>query len=377
MRKSFCYKLYSAKKNKLLHHKIDMAAQAYNYCLSLHKTYYRLFKKHLNKYKLQKYLTRVKKKHSFLNQLGSQAVQDITDRLQRSYELFYQNLKKNTKAAPPRFKKRIRYKSFTLKQAGYKFLEGNSLRIDKTTYKFFNSREIEGTVKTLTIKRDALGDIYIFLSCFVEKEKPNKTMTGKIAGFDFGLKTFLTSSEATEDIESPLFFKKSLKKIRKSNRSLSKKKRGSNNRKKALKCLFRSHKKILNQRKDYQFKLANELSDKYDILCFETLNINALKRKWGRKVSDLSFSSFLRILEYYCEKKGSKIIYIDPFYPSSKTCYHCNEKNEELTLKERDWICPYCSKKLMRDKNAARNIKRQGIVLWNRECKTYKKAIPA
>lgn len=135
MRKTFCYKLYSSKKNKILHKKIDLAAQIYNYCLSLHKTYYKIFKKHLNKFKLQEHLTKAKKRHSFLTLLGSQAIQDITDRLQRSYELFYRNLKHNKKARLPRFKKRIRYKSFTLKQAGYKLVTDNSIRIGKTTYK--------------------------------------------------------------------------------------------------------------------------------------------------------------------------------------------------------------------------------------------------
>ena len=203
-------------------------------------------------------------------------------------------------------------------------------------------------------------------------------MTGKKAGFDFGLKTFLTSSEDEKDINSPLFFKKELKKIKKLNKSLSKKKIASSNRRKALMNLFRVHKKISNQRKDFHFKLAKNLSEKYELLIFENLNIKALQKRYGRKILDLSFSNFLKILKNYEDKNGPKIIYIGRFYPSSKICYHCKKINENLNLKDRIWICPHCKRKILRDKNAAKNIKRQGIVLWYRERKTLKiRAIPA
>jgi putative transposase len=149
-------------------------------------------------------------------------------------------------------------------------------------------------------------------------------------------------------------------------------------RRKALMNLFRAHKKISNQRKDFHFKLAKNLSEKYDLLIFENLNIKALQKCYGRKILDLSFSNFLKILKSYEDKNGSKIIYIDRFYPSSKICYHCKKINENLNLKDRIWICPHCKRKILRDKNAAKNIKRQGIVLWYRERKTLKiRAIPA
>ncbi|NGX56425.1 MAG: hypothetical protein K1060chlam5_00665 [Candidatus Anoxychlamydiales bacterium] len=378
MRKTFCFKLYTSKKNKFLHNKIDIGSQIYNYCISLHKRYYRLYKKHLNKYQLQKHLTKAKKRYPDFKNFQSQALQDITDRIDRAYLLFFKNLKNKVKTSPPNFKKKKRYKSFTLKQAGYKLIAKNKILIDQKIYNFFASQEIDGVIKTLTIKRDPIGDLYIFFSVDVIEELENKTMSCKTAGFDFGLKTFLTSSEDEEDIKSPLFFKKTLKKIKKLNQSFSRKKRGSSNRKKALMNLFRVHKKIFNQRKDFHFKLAKDLSEKYVHLFFENLDIKALQKLYGRKISDLSFSNFLKILEYYQEKKGSKIIYIDRFYPSSKTCYHCNNINADLTLKDRTWICPHCKKTIMRDKNAARNIKRQGIVLWNRENKTRNsRAIPA
>jgi len=151
-----------------------------------------------------------------------------------------------------------------------------------------------------------------------------------------------------------------MKKIRKASKNLSRKERSSKNRNKARKNLARVHKKIANQRKDYQFKLAKHLAETYDALFFEDLNMKGMQKMWGRKVSDLSFSSFLSILEYYCEKTGSKIQKIDRFYPSSKTCHCCGHILKELSLEDREWSCPNCHSHHLRDVNAAKNIYRVG-----------------
>jgi putative transposase len=131
--------------------------------------------------------------------LGSQAIQDITDRLDKSYKLFFGNLKRKVRCSPPSFKSRHRYKSFTLKQAGYKIDQNeNEITINKSTYKYFNSRCFDGNVKTLTVKRNHKGDIYIIFS--VEQEMKLKVgfETGKMAGFDFGLTTFLMDSDGNK-----------------------------------------------------------------------------------------------------------------------------------------------------------------------------------
>ena len=148
-------------------------------------------------------------------------------------------------------------------------------------------------------------------------------MTGKSAGFDFGLKTFLTPSDDTKEIDAPLFFKQGVKEIKKASKALSSKKKGSNNRKKARLNLARVHKRIANQRRDYHFKTANQLAEKYDYLFFEDLHIKAMQMMWGRKISDLGFHNFLRIQEHCCKKSGSEIGYIDRFFPSSKLCHVC------------------------------------------------------
>ena len=186
--------------------------------------------------------------------------------------------------------------------------------------------------------------------------------TGNSVGFDFGLKTFLKGSDGYEE-QSPEFFKKSIKEVKKASKKVSKKKKDSTNRRKATLNLARVHKKIANQRLDFHFKLAKFLAEKHAIICIEDLNIKAIKRLWGRKISDLAFSEFVRILYYQCSKTGTIIAQIPRFYPSSKTCSNCGHLLEELDLKKREWICPISSKTHDRDLNAAINIHRVGMEL--------------
>ena len=182
-----------------------------------------------------------------------------------------------------------------------------------------------------------------------------KFTTGRIAGFDFGLKTFLTCSDGSK-IESPQFLKQSLNAIKKASRQHSKKLKGSANRERARKNLVRKHEHVTNQRRDWFWKLAHELTNKFDVLCFETLNLKGMQRLWGRKISDLAFGEFLQILEWIAKKKGKQLVFIDQWYPSTKTCSICGHVLEKLDLSVREWRCPSCQSVNGRDENAAKNI---------------------
>jgi putative transposase len=317
-----------------------------------------MFGKHLNGAKLQKHIAKLRKRNPQWQTLGSQSVQDICQRIEKSYQLFFKHNKKGVR--PPNFKKVKKYKSFTLKQAGYKFLSGNRIKIGKRVYQFWNSQPIEGKVKTVTVKRTPLGEL--FLTVVVDTPSPQeiKSETGQIAGFDFGLKSFLTCSEGFE-IQSPLFLKRSLKKIRKANKQLSRKEKGSRGRERTRKHLARCHEKVANQRRDWFWKLAHQLTDQFDTLYFETLNLKGMMRIWGRKVSDLALREFLDILEWVALKKGKQVVYRDQWFPSSKTCSHCGYVLEPLELKVREWDCPSCYTRHDRDLNAAKNLKTGGI----------------
>lgn len=354
--KTYKFKLYRHKKNKYLHYTINASASIYNHCIALHKRYYRMFGKHLNQYHLMKQIAKLRKRIKYWQQVGSQAVQDIVQRLEKAYKLFFKQHQKGTR--PPGFKKRRKYKSFTLKQAGYKFIEGNKIRISNRVFKFSLSREIVGKVKTLTIKRNCLGELFLLITTDYRPENI-PVVTGKIAGWDFGLKTFLTGSDGTV-IQSPLFFNQLRNQVKTANRSLSRRKKGSGNWYRAKDYLNRVYEKISNKRRDWFWKLAHQLTDLYDVLIFEDLNLNGMKRLWGRKVSDLSFATFLEILQAVAVSKGKTIHFLDRFYPSSKTCSHCGWVNQNLSLKQRAWDCPNCDTRLARDANAAINLCREG-----------------
>jgi len=317
-----------------------------------------MFKKHLSCAKLQAHIAKLRKRNPFWQLVGSQAVQDICQRIEKAYQLFFKHHKKGVR--PPNFKKVKKYKSFTLKQAGYKFLGGNRVKLGNRVYQFWKSREIEGTVKTVTIKRTPLGELFMIVVVDDAVEPQTKFETSRIAGFDFGLKTFLTCSEGFK-IESPQFLKQSLNAIQKASRELSRKVKGSNNREQARLNLCRKHEDIANRRRDWFWKLAHQLTNQFDVLCFETLNLKGMQRLWGRKVNDLAFREFMQLLEWVAKKKGKLIIYVWQWFPSSKTCSHCGHVLDELDLSVRRWRCPSCHAENDRDENASVNIKMAGI----------------
>jgi len=352
--KTLKFKLYNHKRNRYLKRTINVAGIIYNHCIALHKRYYRMFKKHLNCAKLQAHIAKLRNRKPQWKQVGSQAVQDICQRIEKAYQAFFERNQQGVK--PPGFKKVRRYKSFTLKQAGYKFLGGNRIKIGNRVFQFWKSREIEGKVKTVTIKRTPLGELFLVVVVDPVDEPQIKFETGRTAGFDFGLKTFLTCSEGFK-IESPLFFKQGINAIQQANRQLSSKVKGSRNREQARLSLCRKHEDIANQRRGWFWKLAHKLTDQFDVLYFETLNLKGMQKLWGRKIHDLAFREFLSILEWVAQKKGKQVVYRDPWFPSSKRCSKCGQVLESLDLKVREWCCPECHTWHDRDENAAKNIK--------------------
>ena len=359
--KTYKFKLYSNHGNVDLHKTIDGHAPVWNHCVAVQRRYYAIYGKYISKFRLINHISKLKRTKRFAhwNQLPSQAIQDVAARIDKGYKAMFEALAKGKSWGRPRFKPRRKYKSFTLLQAGWKILSSNKIRIGKRIYQYFKSRDIEGNPKRCTIKRDAIGDIYLCILTDHEDGDLNRVMTGKIAGFDFGLKTYLTGADYN-DIESPQFFKRSAKQIKRANRKHSRKKKRGRNRERARLNLARKHRKIANQREDFHWKLAHQLTDEYDEIRLEDLNLQGMKSLWGRKVSDLGFTDFVKKLKYIAGKKGVKITFIDKWYPSSKTCSVCGAINESLSLRDRTWQCSSCHTQLDRDRNAAINIHRVG-----------------
>lgn len=370
--RSYKYKLYNnSTRNASLIQDIELYSEVYNHCVALYNRYYKIYKKHIGKYDLQKHLTKIKRLYKTRwSILGSQAIQDITDRLDKSYKLFFWNLKHGVKASPPKFKSRKRYKSFTLKQVGYKLNQKESeIIINKRKYKYFNSRSFDGTVKTLTVKRNHKGELFIIFAVKQEIKPKIGFETGKMAGFDFGLGTFLVDSDGKK-FDSPQYLHESLEKLQKLSMSFSKKKRGSSNRRKAKMQLLSFYEKIANQRNDWQWKMALEIVKLYDVICLETLSFKEMQSSKdkmkhqntarAKKVLDLSPGSFYEKIVHKAAEYGKTVVFINKWFPSTKTCHNCGYVNHNLTEQDRAWTCPCCHATHDRDHNAAKNILREG-----------------
>ena len=174
-------------------------------------------------------------------------------------------------------------------------------------------------------------------------------------GMDFGLKTFLTLSDGSE-IESPLFLREGQVEIARLNRALSRKRKGSRHWRAARRGLARAHRRIAWKRRDWFFKTAHDLCDRFDFIGIEDLSLKGMQRLWGRKVNDLAFGEFVEILTYVCHKRGVVLHQVERYYPSSKTCSRCGAVNEKLTLSDRRWRCA-CGVAHDRDANASINIR--------------------
>ena len=371
--KSYRFKLFSNKrKGRRLENELRIFCQIYNHSLALIRGYYKLYGKHLSKNKLDKHLKKLRDNNSKpeWEAFGyAQGCQDVVERIYKSYDAFFKWAKsrKGDKKSPPKFKPFRKYKSFILKQDSWELDEETGrVRIGPNWYRYNNSRKIQGTPKTINIKRDTVGDWFISVSCEMEKEFiPAKIipMTGKNAGFDFGLKTFLKASDDTNH-ESSEFLKQHLKELAVANRELSRKEKGSKNRKKSKKCLARVYRKVANKRLDSHYQLSAKLLQEFDYLFFEDLTLSGMKKLWGRKVSDYGFAIFLKILEMKAHEHGKTFHKIDKWYPSSKLCSNpkCGQikLKSELTLKDRVFKCECCGLEIDRDLNAAINIKNVG-----------------
>lgn len=362
-RQAYKFKLFAAGRNTRLDLQRRAAAQVWNHSIALHRRYYRRFGRHLGQ-------ARLKKRIAFLRnhlrpewkKLGSQAVQDVIERIERGYQLFFAAGRCNSgrKVRPPTFKKTKNYRSFTLKQAGWKLLAPGRVRIGGCSYRYHDSRPVEGVVKTVTIGRDAVGDFWITFSVLHDRGAAKRVATGQTAGFDFGLQRFLTGSRGV-DFEMPAFLRASLSALRQASRRLPRKVRGSKRRKRARLELARLHRQVADGRRDFQHKLARHLAQTYDVICIEDLSLVGMKALWGRKVSDLAFAEFVSILQHHCRKLGATLVQVGRFFASSKLCSTCGHIHSALALRDRRWSCPSCGTTHERDRNAAINIEREGL----------------
>lgn len=363
---TYYFKLYRHKRNYRLHRQIDIACEIYNRCIRFQSRCYSLFKRPVSAFDLNYRLTKWRRRYPDWDKLNAQAAQQISDRVSAAFKSFFVLVQNKKHACPPQTKKREDYSSFTLKQTGWQFPGGNAVVINKTRYRYHKSRDMRGTIKSVTIKRDNLGDIYMSVTCDTDMETKRSFTSEKAVGLDFGLKTFLTTSGG-ERIEAPLPLKQNLQRLRTAQKAFRSKQDGSGNRERARLELARIHRYIADCRRDWHFKLARELCSRYDIICLESLDIRDMTHRWGRKIADLGHARFVEILSFIARKTNKQVVFIDRFVPTSKICSVCGCETDKLPLSVREWECPLCGTFHDRDINAAKNILTEGMKTYSKE----------
>ena len=287
-------------------------------------------------------------------------LQDVLRRLDKSFKAFFRRVKAGENPGYPRFKGRGWYKSFTYpdSETGYK-MEGSKLTLSKIgTIRIFKHREVEGKIKTCTIKKDLLGHWYAVLVAEIE-DAPAVEPTTTI-GVDVGLKSLITTS-AGKSIQYPRYYIQLEEKLAAAQRSLSRKKRGSANRLKAKAKVAKISKRIQNLRDEFLHQVSRKLVDSADIIVFENLNINGMLKNHhlAKHIQDHAWGKLIQFTQGKAAKAGKVVELVDARCTSQK-CSQCGIMVPK-TLADRVHLCPKCGLEMDRDLNASINIRTLGL----------------
>lgn len=328
----------------------------FNYFLNQRKQEYLNNKKSINYYDQAAELTQIKQKEEtiWLKEINSQTLQYSLKCLDQAYQNFF-----NKRAQFPNYKSKHNKNSFTVPQNVK--IKVNKLIIPKFLegIKMIMEREVEGLIKHCTISKTSASKY--FVSILTEQEYTPVQKTNKSVGIDLGLKDFLVLSNGSK-IKNHRFLKHYERKLKLNQQHLSRKKKESKRYLKQKLKVAKIYEKITNSRMDLIHKVTTQLINEFDIIYLENLNIKGMMRnhKLAKSIGDVCLSTFINVLSYKAKWNDKQIVFVGRFFPSTKTCSKCGYINNNLTLKDRTWICPDCGEKHDRDINAAKNILNEG-----------------
>lgn len=359
VRKSFQFRLKVTKRQaRLLENQLQECRWLYNELLSQRILAYEELEISLTKIQQLMFVPELKIEHPGLENVHSQVLQNVVDRLDKAFNGFFRRCKKGEKPGFPRFRGAHRYNSFCYPQSGFA-VEGRELKLSKVgRLRILYHRPIEGTIKTCTLKRNATSSWDVTFSCEVNVQP--MPPTDKSIGIDVGLKQFATFSDGQE-IENPRFFKESEKALAKAQRQCAMLAKGTAERRKKGKVVARIHERIRNRRKDFCHKESKKIVSKYQYICIEDLTIKEMiaDSSFAKSIADASWNQFCRYLSYKAEEAGRKVGLVNPAY-TTQDCSKCGHR-EPKALSERSHNCAHCGYQTTRDFNAAQNILALGL----------------
>lgn len=360
MNKAYKYRIYpNSEQEVFLAKTFGCTRFIYNKMLEDKIAYYKETNKMLKNTPAQ-----YKNEFIWLKEVDSLALSNAQLNLEKAYGNFF----RDPKIGFPKFKsKKKNHSSYTTNnQNGTIYIEKGSIKVPKlkSMIKIKQHREIpkESIIKSATISKTPTGKYYISITVEYEKEEVERDIDiNKAIGLDFSMKELIVTSEGIK-ANYPGFYRQAQKKLSKEQRKLSLCKDGSNNKNKQRLKVAIQHEKIKNQRQDFLHKLSRQITNECDVVCIEDLNMKAMSQalNFGKSVADNSYGKFVGYMKYKLEEEGKRLITIDKWYPSSKTCSRCGKIKENLTLSDRIYACE-CGYIEDRDINASINIKNEGL----------------
>ena len=373
MHRAYQYRIYPNKaQRKLIEQTFNGCRLVYNLALEVKQRAWKEHQVNRSVFELNNELPALKDLCPWLKEINAHSLQASIANMGKAYENMYKK-----RAGYPKFKNKHSEQSFLCPDgARHIDFENNRLTIPKMKgIKVVIDREFEGKIGAVSISRTKTGKYFVSILVNPGIKQPEKQpiTPETTVGIDVGIKDFAILSTG-EKLPNPRHLKSSLQRLKVLSRRVSRKKKGSTNRKKAVKRLAIQHEKVANQRKDYLHKSTMHIvrDSQGTMFCVEDLSVKNMMQnhKIAQAISDVGWGEFFRQLKYKCDWYGKTYIEIGRFEASTKTCSCCKAINQTLTLADREWICASCNTIHDRDVNAAENIKQFGLLKHNKEKQT-------
>ena len=359
IKRTFKYRIYPTNRQRdSIDNQLELCRKLYNHLLGTKKETFLHGNESLSKFDLNNCISYFNENNPDFCLVHSQVKQNISDRVAKAFNNMFSRIKRGEqKVGYPRFKGKGRYRSICYPQSGFSLVSDKKLKVSKIgDINIKLHRPVEGHIKTLTINRTTTDKYYVTLSCIVDIDRPKAVKEVKSVGIDVGLKDYLTTSDGHKTV-NPKFFRKSEDRLAKVQRKHSKRKLKSNNRKISRLKVALCHEKIKFQRIDFLHKLSHDIVNNYTMIGIENLNIKGMVQNHhlSKSISDAGWGIFTKQLHYKAEYAGSVVKESDRFFPSSRLCNNCGNK-QDMPLHKRTFKCNVCGHVEDRDINAAKNL---------------------